>query len=108
MKKLTMVVCLLAFALAVGFAITRPMNANSVEAVTASTTALPGNEAEAAKTFTGRISFMDGKYVLLSGTSTFLLDNQEKAKEFDGKDVKVTGTLDSATNTIRVSEIQAA
>ena len=108
MKKLAMLVCLLAFGVAVGFAHFRPLNTPSTAAVSAANSALPGNEAQAAKTFTGRISQMDGKYVLVTGTDTFLLDNQEKAKEFNGKNVKVTGTLDDATKTIRVADIQAA
>jgi hypothetical protein len=36
------------------------------------------------------------------------LDDQEKAKQFDGQNVKVTGTLDVATFTIHVSDIQPA
>ena len=35
-------------------------------------------------------------------------DDQDKAKQFEGKDVKVEGTLDVATNTIRVSNILPA
>lgn len=31
--------------------------------------------------------------------STYMLDDQDKAKPFENKEVKVTGTLDSATNT---------
>ena len=49
------------------------------------------------------------KYILQDKTSgaTYQLDNQDKAKEFEGKDVKVTGILDPSTNTIQVSDIQA-
>jgi len=108
MKNLTVLVCLLALGVAGGSALTRPLNADSAAVVSAATAALPGNEAGAARTFTGRISLMDGKYVLVSGTATFHLDNQEKAKAFDGQNVKVTGTLDAATNTIQVADIQAA
>ncbi len=108
MKNLGVLVCLLALGVAVGFAITRPLNADSARAVSVAASALPGNDAEAAKTFTGRISLMDGKYVLMSGTSAFQLDNQEKAKAFEGQNVKVTGTLDAATNTIKVADIQTA
>ncbi len=38
--------------------------------------------------------------------ATYQLDNQDKAKEYLGEDVKVTGKLDPNTNTIEVSEIQ--
>lgn len=67
--------------------------------------------ADTAKTdaFTGRISQADGKYVLVDDAqkATFQLDDQEKAKQFDGKNVKVTGSLDTTTNTIHVAEIVA-
>ena len=39
---------------------------------------------------------------------TFSLDNQEKAKEHVGYEVKVSGTLDEATQTIKVGSIEAA
>jgi len=59
--------------------------------------------------FTGRIAQAEGKYVLVDEgqRATFQLDDQEKAKQFDGKTVKVTGSLDPATNTIHVAEIVA-
>jgi len=58
----------------------------------------------------GRIVQMDGKYVLQDNgsQSTLQLDDQDKAKQFEGQDVKVTGTLDTATHTIHVKDIQAA
>jgi len=59
--------------------------------------------------FQGTIVKSKDKYILQDQTSgaTYQLDNQDKAKEFAGKDVKVTGTLDPSTNTIQVSDIQA-
>jgi hypothetical protein len=36
------------------------------------------------------------------------LDDQNKAKQFAGKNVKVTGTLDATNNTIHVTDIQLA
>ena len=53
---------------------------------------------------------MGGKYVLFNAASkTFYeLDDQTKPEEFAGKNVKVTGTLDSATKTIHVESIKAA
>jgi type 1 fimbria pilin len=39
---------------------------------------------------------------------TFSLDSQEKAKEHVGYEVKVSGTLDEATQTIKVGSIEAA
>src|SRR6266481_9730951 len=37
-------------------------------------------------------------YILKSGNEEYLLDNQKKAKNYQGKDVKITGTLDKAKN----------
>jgi hypothetical protein len=58
--------------------------------------------------FQGTIEKAQSKYVLEDKASgaTYQLDNQDKAKQFVDKDVKVTGTLDPSTNTIEVSEIQ--
>lgn len=58
--------------------------------------------------FQGTIEKVGTKYVLNDKASgaKYQLDTQDKAKEFLGKDVKVTGTLDPNTNTIAVSEIQ--
>lgn len=52
---------------------------------------------------------MGGKYVLYDGAkkATYMLDDQEKPKEFAGQKVKVTGTLDKATKTIKVENIEA-
>jgi len=64
---------------------------------------------QATQKFQGTIVKVKGKYILQDKASgaTYQLDNQDKAKEFAGKDVQVTGTLDPTTNTIEVSDIQA-
>lgn len=61
-----------------------------------------------AQTFTGRISKAGGKYVLKdTATSTsYTLDDQDRAKQFEGKTVKVTGKLDASSNTIKVANIE--
>jgi type 1 fimbria pilin len=50
------------------------------------------------------------KYVLFNKASKkiYELDDQTKPQEFAGDKVKVKGTLDAATNTIHVTDIQAA
>jgi len=49
------------------------------------------------------------KYVLFNADKTFYqLDNQKKPAPFAGQKVEVTGTLNNATKTIRVTEIKAA
>ncbi len=64
------------------------------------------------KVYVGQIvKAKDGRFALLvdkqAGTG-FFLDDQDKAKRFEGQNVKVIGTLDAANYTIRVSEIQPA
>ena len=104
--------CLLAFGAVVGLAEFRPVSTQSAAAVavSAANPGQPGDETTKAKTFTGRIVQMGGKYVLQDNgsQSTLQLDDQDKAKQFEGQDVKVTGTLDTATHTIHVKDIQAA
>jgi LAS superfamily LD-carboxypeptidase LdcB len=61
----------------------------------------------AAQSFTGTISKEGDSYVLkVSDTSSYKLDDQDKAKEFEGKRVAVFGTLDPNTNLIRVQKIE--
>ena len=64
------------------------------------------------RTFLGEVvKAKNGQYALLidkqKGTG-FYLDDQDTAKQFEGKDVKVMGTLDVATNTIHISNIVPA
>jgi Protein of unknown function (DUF5818) len=67
-----------------------------------------------AQTFMGRIAKSGGTLVLKGGyanqdpnaKTTYKLDDQEKAKQYVGKNVKVTGTLDTSSNTIHVSAIE--
>jgi hypothetical protein len=79
-------------------------------AVSAAASPSQGQFPPASQTFTGRIAHTDGKFVLQdsSDNGTFLLDDQEKAKEFNGKNVKVTGTLDPNNNLIHVVDIEEA
>ncbi|MBI4165554.1 MAG: hypothetical protein HY508_07460 [Acidobacteria bacterium] len=108
MRKMMMVVCLLTFGVVAGYAAYGPLNAHTASAISTASSALTSTEDKAADTFSGRISFMDGKYVLVSDTETFQLDDQDRAKAFDGKNVLVTGTLDAASKTIHVADIKAA
>jgi hypothetical protein len=60
-----------------------------------------------AKTFSGKI-VKTGNVLVLSdqtGKKTYQLDDQQKAQGFLNQDVKVTGVLDPATGTIRVTSI---
>ena len=50
------------------------------------------------------------KFVLYDATSkmVYQLDDQQKPMALAGDQVKVTGSLDKATNTIHVTDIKAA
>ena len=67
----------------------------------------PAQAQPAAQSFTGTISKEGDTYVLkVSDTSSYKLDDQDKAKEFEGKRVTVSGVLDANSNLIRVQKIE--
>lgn len=68
---------------------------------------------QTSQTFTGKIQKLpNGQFALVTGQSAdgklsgHFLDDQEKSKKYDGQQVKVTGTFDTGSNTIHVSDIQ--
>ena len=62
--------------------------------------------------FVGKVvKAKDGRYALVTDETTgsgVYLDDQEKAKEFEGKNVKVTGVLEVAKNLVHVTDNQPA
>lgn len=62
------------------------------------------------KTFTGRISKSGQKFILEDPAmnTSYQLDDQKKAQQHEGKNVKVTGTLDAQNNVIHVHAIDDA
>jgi len=62
------------------------------------------------QTTTGKIAKSnDGKYVLVDAQGTlYQLDDQNMAKKFAGKKVKVSGTVDTSSNVIHVTDITPA
>lgn len=78
----------------------------------------PGQQPQAqptSQTFTGKIiKLTTGKFALLTGQTPdgkpagHFLDDQENAQKYEGKQVTVTGMFDEASNTIHVTNIQAA
>ena len=58
--------------------------------------------------YTGTVMKANGKYVLKTDAGNLQLDNQTKAKKFNGKQVTVTGTMDKSTGTLHVSDIAPA
>jgi hypothetical protein len=64
------------------------------------------DEEQQEQVFTGTVSKVDEKFVLVGEDSvTYNLDDQDAAKDFDGKKVHVKGTLDKESKTIMVSDI---
>ena len=71
--------------------------------------AAPEAQESEAQTFMGQIMNHEGKYALQGEDGkTYQLDDQDKAKAFDGKKVKVTGSLDEESMTIHVKQIEEA
>ena len=65
------------------------------------------NDAMVKKMCTDNCVKMGGKYVLYDATSkkVYKLDDQTKPQQFAGQNVKVTGSLDKAGDTIHVTDI---
>lgn len=60
-----------------------------------------------AQSITGSIVKVAGKYMLETEDNiAYQLDDQEKAKQFEGKRVKVTGSLDRSTGILHVRSIE--
>ena len=115
MKNASLLVCLLTFGTlgltARAVVPASPQNASPMAISAAATGQDQTQHPQESKTFTGKIvQSSEGKFVLqdTSGNSTYLLDDQEKAKAFNGKNVKVTGMLDADNNIIHVVDIQEA
>lgn len=59
------------------------------------------------QSFTGKILKDAGKYVLkVAGNTTYQLDGQDSLKQYENQDVKVIGSLDTTSNTIRIVKIE--
>jgi hypothetical protein len=59
------------------------------------------------QSFTGKILKDAGKYVLkVAGNTTYQLDGQDSLRQYENQDVKVIGSLDTTSNTIRIVKIE--
>jgi hypothetical protein len=63
---------------------------------------------DGARAFAGSITRQHDSFVLKAGNTFYKLDDQSQAKQFKGKNVQVTGSLDKSTNTIHVEKIEAS
>ena len=61
-----------------------------------------------AKTFSAKIVRSGNRLALQDGIgeSTYQIDDQSKAKAFEGKEVRVTGTVDVMNNIVRIVKIE--
>lgn len=61
-------------------------------------------------TITGKVVKSKGSLVIQdeASNSTYKVDNEDQLKQFMGKNVKVTGTLDAATKTIHIANVEVA
>ena len=62
---------------------------------------------QSARSFEGKITKSGDKLVLQDSStqSSYQLDDQDKAKQYEGKNVKVMATMDPSTNTLHVVDI---
>jgi hypothetical protein len=75
--------------------------------------AIPQSQTDATKSepsaraFEGRIQKTGGELVLQENTThaSYKLDDQDKAKKFEGKDVRIMATIDPNTNNLHVVDI---
>jgi hypothetical protein len=58
------------------------------------------------QTFTGKIVKDGDKYILKVADNTYQLSDQSSLKPYEDKDVKIVGTLDAGSNTIRIVKIE--
>lgn len=87
----------------------QPMPAMVTTLVPTSAQEGDAQKAPAAQAFMGIILRVGDSYVLQTADNvTYQLDDQERAKAYEGKQVQVTGSLDKSSNTIKVSDIKQA
>ena len=76
---------------------------NSGTSQSGSSAADPSAASAGSQTFSGTVTKQGDKYVLKDDSGkTYDIDHQDEVKKFDGKRVRVQGTLDPATNKIMV------
>ena len=67
----------------------------------------PETQQPTAQSVTGRVVKVAGKFMLETADNiAYQLDDQDKAKQYEGKRVKVTGSLDRSTGILHVSSIE--
>jgi len=105
MKKFSVLVGVFAVLVVLGSMAGTPIRARALVAQANA----PSTPQATAQTFTGTIAKSGDTFTLNDSASktTYTLDDTQRASQFVGKSVKVTGTLDSQTKMIHVQSIQA-
>ena len=90
-----------------GIALARPACALQSDLPSQSQQPRDTNDQKAARRFNGRVEKSGHKLVLqeTSSNAVYQLDDQDKAKPFAGKNVKVIATIDPGSNTLHVVDI---
>ncbi|HET9409851.1 MAG TPA: DUF5818 domain-containing protein [Candidatus Sulfotelmatobacter sp.] len=67
----------------------------------------PDAQQAVSRTFTGTIAKIEGKYVIQTSDGTaYPIDDQDKARPYEGKRVRVVGNVDRATGIVHISSIE--
>jgi Protein of unknown function (DUF5818) len=67
----------------------------------------PQDQQTPTQSFTGKILKDGGKYVLqVTDNTMYQLDGRDSLKQYENHEVKVIGSLDTASNTIRIVKIE--
>src|ERR1700731_1568350 len=71
-------------------------------------TSMQQQSEQQSKTFSGTITKNGDSFVLndAANKASYALDDAQKASRYEGKKVKVTGTVDVASNTIHIETIE--
>lgn len=98
--------------MALSIALTVPGVTPTLQAQSQSQAPSAQQQQQKAQTFVGKVvKAKNGQYALLTDEQTgrgAYLDDQEKAKQFEGKNVKVTGVLEASRALIHVTNIELA
>lgn len=92
----------------VGFMTLFDLMAAPVQSSVLATPPSQGQAQRERKTFTGTILKSGESFVLSDSVtkSRYMLEDQEKVRRYEGKHVKITGTIDVGGNTIHVETIE--
>jgi hypothetical protein len=104
MKTKSVVLTVTMLSLAIGFTVSAAAHTNQLNVIQQ----VEQGDNTQIRTFNGTVWMNGGKFVLRdeSHKAWYQLDDQRSAARFEGKQVKVTGTLDAANDAIHVLGIE--